>query len=61
MKLEEGQQPGEVMVQYDVYVFCDECSVPHTMRIRIELDDGPAEKKEYWRYIRWQRSAATSC
>ncbi len=33
------------MAQYVVNVFCDECSVPHPMRISIELDDGPAEEK----------------
>ena len=33
------------MAQYDVYVFCDACSVPHRMGISIELNDGPAEEK----------------
>ncbi len=33
------------MAQYDVYVFCDECFVPHPLGIRIDLDDGPAEEK----------------
>lgn len=33
------------MARYSVYVFCDECSVPHPMGISIELDDGPVDKR----------------
>ena len=32
------------MASYDVYVFCDECSIPHRMGIRIELNDGPPDR-----------------
>ena len=32
------------MAKYSVYVFCDECSIPHPMGITIALDDGPADK-----------------
>lgn len=36
---------GEInMPQYDIYVFCNECSNVHPMRIRIARDDGPVEK-----------------
>jgi len=33
------------MADYDVYVFCDECSEVHPMGIRIGLDDGPPAKE----------------
>ena len=29
------------MAPNDVYVFCNECSDVHQMRIRVELSDGP--------------------
>ena len=33
------------MVNYDVYAFCNECSVPHRMGIGLALDDGPTKKE----------------
>ena len=33
------------MANYDVYVFCNECSDVHPMGVRIALDDGPVEKE----------------
>lgn len=32
------------MVTYEVYVFCDECSVPHSTRIKVGMADGPADR-----------------
>ena len=32
------------MAQYDVYVFCNNCSDSHPMGMRIRLDNGPAHK-----------------
>ena len=32
------------MANYDVYVFCNECSKVHPMNIHVALDDGPVEK-----------------
>lgn len=32
------------MSKYDVYVFCDECSVPHPTGIVINIDDGPRSR-----------------
>lgn len=32
------------MAQYDVYVFCNDCSDSHPMGIRLPLDDGPVGK-----------------
>jgi hypothetical protein len=33
------------MAKYDVYVFCNECSDVHSMSIRIDLKEGPANKE----------------
>jgi hypothetical protein len=33
------------MAQYDVYVFCNDCSDVHKMGIVVALEDGPAEKQ----------------
>jgi len=33
------------MAKYAVYVFCNECSDVHPMRISIHLNDGPPDKK----------------
>ncbi len=37
---------GEVtMSDYEVYVFCNECSDVHLAELRIELQYGPADKQ----------------
>ena len=33
------------MPQYEIYVVCKECGAEHPMRIRVFLNDGPAEKR----------------
>ena len=33
------------MANYDVYVFCNECSDVHPMGIIVPLDDGPVKKE----------------
>ena len=33
------------MAKYEVYVFCNECGVPHPTKIILSLDDGPVEKE----------------
>ena len=33
------------MADYDVYVFCNECSDVHPMGIRIGLDEGPVNRE----------------
>lgn len=41
LKLKEVSE----MASYDVHVFCDECSGVHPMGVRIQLNDGPADKQ----------------
>ena len=33
------------MADFEIYVFCDECSYMHSTGIRIGLNQGPVEKK----------------
>ncbi len=32
------------MAKYELYVFCDECSIPHPMGNLIDIYDGPVDK-----------------
>ena len=32
------------MAIYDVYVFCDQCGQPHSVHVKLTLDDGGLDK-----------------
>lgn len=32
------------MPKYDVYVFCDQCSQPHSVNVKLTLDEGDLDK-----------------
>jgi hypothetical protein len=35
------------MSHYEIYVACTECGGEHPMRVRINLEDGPANKRSF--------------